>query len=82
MNLVQYVVKKNNEIIDSGMTPTFYIHGLVASVIQVTDADEILIVSKDKTLSLKSPKVLHKTIPESVSEKDHNRWFSGCRFEL
>ena len=83
MNLTTYDVIKNNEIIDSGMCPTFYIHGMIASIIYKNNADEVVLYyTSGKKLKLVSPSLLFKHVPNNVSIEDHKKWFTGSRFKL
>lgn len=83
MNLVKYEVLKDQQIIQSGHCPTFYVHGMLASIIEVTGSDAIKITFESKkVLWLFNPRTLYKCKPSSVSEVDHAKWFSGCRYDL
>jgi len=83
MNLTEYNVIKNNKTIDSGMCPTFYIHGMIDSIIYKNDADEIVLYyTSGKKVKLVSPSLLFKRIPDNVSIENHKKWFSGSSFKL
>ena len=78
-----YVAFKNGQIIASGLCPTFYVHGLIASIVEIQHADNIQITfNSGYVLIIKSPNVLFKSKPAKVSIEDHTRWCSGCRYNL
>lgn len=81
--ITAYTVRKNGEVIKKGFSPTFYIHGIMASTMEKYDADEIEIVfPDDKIITIKSPRIMFKERPASVSVEEHTRWFTGCRYPL
>jgi hypothetical protein len=47
------------------------------------DADEIEIVFPDNTIiTIKSPRIMFKERPTTVTVEEHIRWFTGCRYLL
>ena len=70
-------------MVTQGLSTSWYIHGLIASTIREHDADYIDILYDNGTNKrMYSPKVLYRMKPNSVSIEDHNKWFSGCGYEL
>ena len=83
MNLTNYKVVKDDAIIDSGICPTFYIHGIIDSIIYKSNADKVILYySSGKEMKLISPSLLFKHIPKDVSIENHKKWFTGCKFKL
>lgn len=82
-NILKYYVYKNDTIIKEGFSTSWYVHGMIASILQEDNADYInLIYDNGSERKLYSPKVLFKMKPDSVSEVDHKKWFSGNRYNL
>jgi len=81
--IAKYQLIKNDQIIAFGISPTFYIHGMVSSLLEKQDADRVIITfDNGATFNVISPKLLFKMQPTTVSIEDHQRWFSGCRHPL
>jgi len=76
-----YKVKKNNKVIKEGLSPTFYVHGMMSSIMEKNDPDSIEIEFENKIiLTMLSPRLLFEQKPNNVSSEQHIRWFSGCRY--
>lgn len=82
-DIATYEVRKNNKILKKGLSPTFYLHGIMASTMEKFNADEIEIkFNNGRDLKIQSPRLLFKNIPNGVSIEEHCRWFEGCHYPL
>lgn len=81
-NIGKYSVFKDDQIIKTGLCPSFYVHGMLASILERDQADWINIEFNEKKIRLYSPKTLYKLKPQTVTLEDHKKWFTGCRYPL